>query len=77
MKTVKLLILAGLLSSCSMLSRPRPVSLDRASIEALKDKPTTNRFDRYFNCIKELNREGLKQSLIGELCDKTFGSIND
>ena len=38
-------------------------------------KPLT-RSDKYFNCIRELSREGIKQALIKSLCDSTLGSLD-
>lgn len=78
MKTIKLILFISLLPSCALLNKPHPVRLDADSIRAIKEqhKPTTRK-EQYYECVLDLNREGFRQSLIGDLCDKTFGSIND
>jgi hypothetical protein len=38
-------------------------------------RPAITRSEKYFVCVVELNREGIKQSLIKELCDSGLGSL--
>ena len=68
-----------ILVSCGSIPRPKhEIQLDDGTIGAIKSlkqsEPKT-RSDKYFNCVKELNREGIKQSLIKVLCDSSFGEL--
>lgn len=69
-------IILGLLivlTGCGQLpaQRVRVVNMPEKGASA----PVT-RSDKYKNCIVELSREGIRQSLIGMLCDKTYGRID-
>jgi len=72
----KLILIALISTSCAGFKRTSPVTKPILTTPAPAPIPLT-RTDKYFSCIKELNNNGLRQSLIGELCDKVYGSIND
>jgi hypothetical protein len=75
------LLLLTLLNSCAELSVQK-VSLDAKTVHALKygikgKGQRASRSVRFLQCVKELNFEGLKQSLIVGACEAAMGSIND
>lgn len=72
MKSLKTLTLLPLLFlvSCSALTPNYKVDV-RMPEEII---PNT-RSGKFLSCVKDLNREGIKQSLIKELCNASYGSI--
>jgi len=55
----------------------RKVRLDDHTVSRLKTPVRrAGRSVRFIECVKELNYEGFKQSLIKELCEAGLGSIN-
>jgi len=71
MKNLILLTLLTLVSCSKLL----PIQRHQISVNEIP-KPATPRSFNYLQCVKELSREGIKQSLIKELCDASFGSLD-
>lgn len=62
------------LVSCSGITTKHRVSVDQLDKLEIRQKPNT-KVDKYYRCVVELNREGIKQILIKELCNATYGTI--
>ena len=60
-------------SSCGMYRlRKKPIVIDKTSkLPVLQTRST-----RFLTCIKDLNRDGFRQSLIKDLCGATFELID-
>lgn len=65
-----------LLSSCAGLPPKKHEVLLTTKNLNKRERPIT-RSEKYLKCVVKLSREGIKQSLIGTLCDKSYGSITD
>ena len=75
LKTVFMVIILIIISSCGSLPAQK-VTLDEKSIAAIKfQSAKKSRAERFINCVKDMNFEGLKQSLIVEACEAAMGSI--
>lgn len=83
MKKVKQMFISlftlTLISSCGSLLPAQKVSLDAKSITAIKAVKSKSvkksRSDRFMDCLKDLNFEGIKQTLIVGACEAAMGSI--
>ena len=73
--TKKVLLVALILSvtSCgSYKLRKKPIVIDKISGFPKLHK----RSDAFYNCIKGLNREGIRQSYLKDLCIATFDAMD-
>lgn len=82
MRTLFILTLLLNLGACSTMLPASRHEVKISNLQELRDlnkkqAKAVTRQEKYFRCVVSLSREGIKQSLIGELCDKTHGSIND
>jgi hypothetical protein len=71
MKKVICLVSLVILSSCAI-----PVQKHRVLLEKPRVVIPKTRAENYKSCVLDFSREGIKQSLIKELCDSTLGSID-
>ena len=68
-----LTVLLGLtFVSCSSM---KPINVRVVSDKTIHVKPLT-RSDKFLGCLSKLNFEGFKQSLIVDMCNSTYGSID-
>lgn len=73
MKLTLLLLFFTLVGCTGLIARK--VDLSDKSIEALKPAKAISRSDKFLSCILQLNRDGIKQSLIEDLCNASYGDI--
>lgn len=69
----KVLTIIGLLTlvSCSNIP-PQRVRVTNFP----KSPALSTRADRYLSCVTRLSREGIRQGLLKQLCDASYGSID-
>jgi hypothetical protein len=80
MKSILVFTILLTLTSCAGMPPQRHevrISNLQALLDLEKKQGNTSkpRQQRYLECVVKLSREGIKQSLIGMLCDKTYGRI--
>lgn len=65
-----------LVSVLSLVGCAIPATRHRVDVRVPKVFKPKTRAEKYKSCVVEFSREGIKQSLIKELCDSTYGSID-
>jgi len=71
MKSLSVILTCLVFVSCAL-----PVQHHKVLVEKQQSALPLTRSEKYKECIIELSREGIKQSLIKELCDGTYGSLH-
>lgn len=76
MKTLNIILVTFLLTSCALPVRKHIVQLDVLSVpKEFKDLAGVSRSEKYKKCVIDFSREGIKQIFIKDLCDSTYGSL--
>lgn len=74
------LSILALLNSCAALPAQK-VTLSKESVQELRlitSKPKqASRSARFLQCVRNMNYEGIKQSLLIKVCESAMGSIRD